>query len=341
MSAGATTLGVAMTDLDDAVARIAEATLADQQFVTPVDLLIGLGWLVDSSVHAWLGGLVTSLDRCLRVDETEAADALTALQRWARRHGLKPWETDYAGLHFTAGGRVEDERRFRTRWARDEHPAPKTPPPRCAQPNILAAERTWECNSCGGEPTDPLLRVKAGGICLDCTGLGHLVFLPSGDANLTRRTAKASGVTGVVYRMNTPRRRYERQGILAEQCAVELAARQCLEDDDLTPRRLRVDDALRREIADHIRAQFPGCPPLRAEAIAFYAAVRGRARRNRGNAADPGSVLAAVTNSVRRIDTDYERLLLTGLERADAERAVQIRVDDILRTWTSGATLLD
>lgn len=90
MSAGATTLGVAMTDLDDAVARIAEATLAEQQFVTPVDVLIGLGWLLESRVHAWLGGLITSLDRCLRVDETEAADALTALQSWARRHGLKP-----------------------------------------------------------------------------------------------------------------------------------------------------------------------------------------------------------------------------------------------------------
>lgn len=330
-----------MTDLDDAVARIAEANLADQQFVAPVDVLIGLDWLAESRVHAWLGGLVTSLDRCLRVDETEAADALNALQGWARQHGLGPWETDYAGLHFTAGGHDEDERPFRTRWAHGEHPAPKPPPPRHAQPNILAAEHAWECNTCGGEPTDPLLRVKAGGICLDCTGLGHLVFLPSGDANLTRRTTRASGVTGVVYRMNTRRRRYQRQGILTEQRAVELAARQCLEDDDLTPRRLRVDDALRREIADHIRAQFPGCPPLRAEAIAFYAAVRRRACRNRDSAADPDFVRAAVTNSVRRIDTDYDRLLLTGLERADAERAVQNRVDDTLRTWISGATLLD
>ncbi|PRC55095.1 DUF2293 domain-containing protein, partial [Mycobacterium sp. ITM-2017-0098] len=69
-----------MTDLDSGVARIAEATLADQQFVTPVDGLIGLGWLLPDRISPWLRGLVTSIDRCLRVGQTEAAGALDALQ---------------------------------------------------------------------------------------------------------------------------------------------------------------------------------------------------------------------------------------------------------------------
>ncbi|PRC48016.1 DUF2293 domain-containing protein, partial [Mycobacterium sp. ITM-2017-0098] len=56
---------------------------------------------------------------------------------------------------------------------------------------------------------------------------------------------------------------------------------------------------------------------------------------------DPDSVRAAVTDSVRRIDTDYDDLLLTGIDRTEAQQKVQGRVDDILNTWSSGATVLD
>ncbi|PRC49272.1 DUF2293 domain-containing protein, partial [Mycobacterium sp. ITM-2017-0098] len=133
----------------------------------------------------------------------------------------------------------------------------------------------------GRETADLLLETKAGGICLECAALGHLVFLPSGDAALTRRTVKASRTTAVVLQMNTRRMRHERQGILTEQRAIESAAGQCLDDDDRTPRRAKVDEALRSDIADNIRTQFPGCPPTRADAIAYLAAVRRRARRTR------------------------------------------------------------
>ncbi|PRC61175.1 DUF2293 domain-containing protein, partial [Mycobacterium sp. ITM-2017-0098] len=55
---------------------------------------------------------------------------------------------------------------------------------------MLAAAHAWECHTCGRETADLLLETKAGGICLECAALGHLVFLPSGDAALTRRTVK-------------------------------------------------------------------------------------------------------------------------------------------------------
>ncbi|PRC57694.1 DUF2293 domain-containing protein, partial [Mycobacterium sp. ITM-2017-0098] len=84
-----------------------------------------------------------------------------------------------------------------------------------------------------------------------------------------------------------------------------------------------VDEALRSDIADNIRTQFPGCPPTRADAIAYLAAVRRRARRTRTGTDDPDSVRAAVTDSVRRIDTDYDDLLLTGIDRTEAQQKVQ------------------
>lgn len=41
-----------------------------------------------------------------------------------------------------------------------------------------------------------------GPLCMDCADLGHLVFLARGDAALTRRAKKASGLSAVVVRFS-------------------------------------------------------------------------------------------------------------------------------------------
>ncbi|MDN4520371.1 DUF2293 domain-containing protein [Mycolicibacterium austroafricanum] len=102
-----------------------------------------------------------------------------------------------------------------------------------------------------------------------------------------------------------------------------------------------VDERLRREITERIRTQFPGCPSARADAVGYYAAVRGGGRRARNGAADPDSIRLAATESVRRIDTDYDDLYLSGCDRDDSRRKVQGRVEQILDAWRSGVTILD
>ncbi|ANI38091.1 DUF2293 domain-containing protein [Mycolicibacterium vaccae] len=330
-----------MTSLPARVAQIAEATLADQHFVTPIDVMIGLGWLLPAKADLWLFGVVSSLDRCIRATKAETAAALDALRSWARQHDLQPWDTPYPGFAFTADGDPHREHGFRTRWAPTQDPAPKAPAPRSGEPTVLAAEHSWECGTCG-EPDDLMLRDTRGGICPACAGLGHLVFLPAGDAALTRHAKKAARVSATVVRMNTQRMRRERLGILTEHRAVELAAGQCLADPDRPRRKATVNEQLRREITDGIRAAFPGCPPSRAEAIGYYAAVRGGGRRRgRSSAAQPDSVALAVTNSVRRVDTDYDDLYLSGSDHDESRQRVQGRVDDILDAWRGGATVLD
>ena len=50
---------------------------------------------------------------------------------------------------------------------------------------VVSALKKWACTSCGG--TGDLLKMEDGGpLCVDCADLGHLIFLPSGDAALTR-----------------------------------------------------------------------------------------------------------------------------------------------------------
>ena len=68
--------------------------------------------------------------------------------------------------------------------------------------------------------------------CLDCADLGHLDYLPAGNSALTRRAKKLSGVSAVVVRWSRSRKRYERQGILAEPEAIEQADSECVTEGE-------------------------------------------------------------------------------------------------------------
>jgi hypothetical protein len=46
--------------------------------------------------------------------------------------------------------------------------------------------RDWTCTGCGGTG-DFLIMDDAGPLCLTCADMDHLVFVPAGDAALTRR----------------------------------------------------------------------------------------------------------------------------------------------------------
>jgi len=353
LSDGRHNLGDVMASLETRVARIAGAALADQRFVRPIDILVGLGWLVQPNVDRWERGRIASLDRRMGVDPDKVAAALTALQRWAEDHGLNPSEVDYHDLQFTADGDSDVERAYRTHWTSTDAPefVVARPSPRAQKIIVISPHNAWTCASCGD--TGDFLRMdKAGALCLDCADLGHLEFLPSGDAALTRRATKVSRLSAVVVRWSTRRNRYERQGILAEAAAIEQAAQECLSDADLRARRRtreqnrRADQDVRfrREFAAAIRERFPGCPTVRAEAIALHAAALGSGRIGRsaaGRALDLDAVHLAVVASVRHVDTDYDALLMSGTDRESARAQVHQRVEDVVNAWRDGVAMLD
>src|SRR5262252_7688235 len=140
---------------------------------------------------------------------------------------------------------------------------------------VIQPLRDWSCDECGG--TGDLLRMQdAGPLCLPCSDLDHLVFLPAGDAALTRRAAKASGLSAVVVQWSRSRKRYERQGVLVEDHALTVAENQCLSDADARARRRErdqvrragADEEFQARLAEEITRLFPGCPAGRATAIA-------------------------------------------------------------------------
>jgi hypothetical protein len=181
-------------------------------------------------------------------------------------------------------------------------------------------------------------------LCLGCADLDHLVFLPRGDAALTRRAKKASTLSAVVVRFSRARKRYERQGVLVEEAALEAAEQQCLRDWPARARRREYEAAHREDqdrtlvaqMTEAIQELFPACPSLEAQAIARHTAQRGSGRVGRtqaGRSLDPGALTAAVIAAVRHGHTNYDELLMKGYERSEARGEVHDAVDHVLRQW--------
>ena len=224
---------------------------------------------------------------------------------------------------------------------------PQTQTGRPASVVVIQPIRDWTCAECGD--TDDLLQMHdAGPLCMACSDLDHLVFLPSGDTALTRRATKASSLSAVVVRWSRNRKRYERQGVLVEEAALALAEEQCMSDADARMRRRERDEVRRADVDSQFQARlelrirrlFPGCPAGRATAIAEHTGLRGSGRVGRSAAArafDETAITLAVVASVRHVDTDYDSLLMAGLPRDMARTRVQPVIDKVLDAWRNPA----
>jgi hypothetical protein len=213
---------------------------------------------------------------------------------------------------------------------------------------VISALKEWSCAECGG--SGDLLRMEdKGPICMGCAELEHLVFLPSGDAALTRRAKKHSDLSAVVVRFSRARKRYERQGILVEEDAIERAEAECLSDAESRARRRERERVRRSEQDAELQAQmareitriFPGCPTERAAAIARHTAARGSGRIGRsaaGRSLDRAAIELAAAASVRHLDTSYDELLMAGMDRHEAREHVRADAERVLAGWRTPAS---
>lgn len=212
---------------------------------------------------------------------------------------------------------------------------------------VFISNRDSTCDECGeqlGRSAWILLAGERGALCLDCADLDHLAFLPSGDAALSRRAKKHSQLYAVVLKWSRARKRYERQGLLVEEEALDQAEAECLADEEVR-RRNRERNAQRREeldeqfverFAGRIRELFPGCPANRERMIAEFACRKYSGRVGRSAAAkrfDEEAVRLAVIAHVRHTETNYDALLGRGEDRHDARRQVQTRIEQVLADW--------
>ncbi|WP_121161121.1 DUF2293 domain-containing protein [Micromonospora pisi] len=344
--------------LERRVVAAAQAALTRHRYVTPLALLSALGWLPGDVVDRWRQGRIPELERGAAVSPSRLLEALEIFVRWARVEGLSPGEVDYLAatrdrrpLRFTTGGDPEVERAYRTHWtsaAMSESARARLVQRQSAPPDLVvhAAVTPWTCVECG-DTGDLLVFEDPQTLCLTCADLDHLVFLPAGDATMTRRAKKASTLSAVVLRFNRTRKRYDRLGLLVEPAGLDYAERQCLGDEAARlrrrerdrERRADQDVALMARMAEEILRLFPGCPAPRAEAIAGHTGLRGSGRVGRsaaGRAVDQDAMTRAVIASIRHEDTGYDHLLMAGVPRAEARERIRTDIDRVLAAWRSG-----
>jgi hypothetical protein len=214
--------------LADRVAKAAEAALAAQEYVSPLDVLTGVGWLDGGTLERWRRGQIDCIEAALQTSLPRILEALALLQSWATERGLSPNPAEYVArtpqrqaLRFSRSGEAAIEAPYRTHWVspklsekkRERLIAEASRAPELVVVQPLKSD--WACHRCGGSG-DFLMMENPGPVCLRCMGLDDLEFLPAGDALLSRRVKAKSTRFVVVVRFSRSRRRYERQGLLVE-----------------------------------------------------------------------------------------------------------------------------
>jgi hypothetical protein len=338
----------------------AERVLASQKYVSAVDVLVLMGLIAPTHAENWRKGRIDYLEQFIQANPNKVARALATLHRWAKERGLTPSEARYvvegrAGtreLRFTATGDPEAERAYRIQYISPDLPESKKKKIEDASRKapervVFSIVRDSSCTECGTElPKDSFLYMEDNHpLCLACAGLGDLEYLPSGDLLLTRRASKYTTRKAVVVRFSRSRGSYERRGILVEEQALAKAEKECTADAadrarlrEIAERQRQMDDRkLVDKMSERIQQLFPGVPPQEARTIASHTAVRGSRRVGRtaaGRALDENALRMAVTAAIRHNYTNYDQLLASGLERAEARARVRDRVDETLEKWS-------
>ena len=218
---------------------------------------------------------------------------------------------------------------------------------------VFITSKESKCDECKedlGSKAWIMLTGKKEALCLSCADIDHLVFLPSGDAALTRRSRKHSTLSAVVLKWSKARKRYERQGLLVEETAIRQAETECLADENAraqsrireSSRRAELDLTYIKRFAEEVRHLYPKCPPDTAMSIAEHACTKYSGRVGRSAAAkafDEHAIRLAVVAHVRHVETPYDKLLMNGWERADARLKVDDNVRAVLAKWQGKAAL--
>lgn len=106
------------------VFHAAEKALETHGYVSPIDVLTGIGWLDNATVSRWRLGQLSFLEHGIENDRARLNEVLELLRAWAQEKHLSPSESAYVAkspaaeaLQFTAEAEAEVERQYRTHWS--------------------------------------------------------------------------------------------------------------------------------------------------------------------------------------------------------------------------------
>jgi len=352
-------------DIRQRVRQSADRILKREKSVGPLELLVELGFLHFSHVKQWQqrSPHYESLEPNIQCGEKKLKQTWAAFFEWVQENKLEPFSAEYSGasrtetkpLQFSSSGDAEQEAFVRTHFRSAELTAKqkeRIEKKKNKAPDLVVFQLTTEsseCSECAGMiyTNEIFLLEQKQPLCLQCADLDHLEFLPSGNATLTRRARKHSPLSAIVTRFNKRRKRYQRQGILVTAEAIDAAHAQ--NEGDAEQRAIMRERAAKRreeqdvELVAQVKAlilkDFPGCPETEAEEIAAHTAERGSGRVGRsaaGRELDPRAISLAVVARIRHQYTDYDQLLMNGVERMSARAQIRDVQQQVIDRWQTG-----
>jgi hypothetical protein len=225
-------------ELSKKVISIAKQALDAKQYVSSIDILLGLGYLSPTVLEDWRRGRFPYLEQHLQANLNKLSFAMQCFRQWTTKNGLLPRETAYVQkstnrtihLRFSKSGQEQIEKHYRTHYISHSLTQQKQQRlmkkiEKSPEPIVYIIIRESQCSQC--KKTLPggsfLMTDNDKPYCMGCSPYNDLVFLPSGDALLTRRAKKYSSISTVVVKFSNTRKRYERQGILITETALQRA----------------------------------------------------------------------------------------------------------------------
>jgi hypothetical protein len=352
-------------NFQERVLNAAQEVLSRDGSVGPLELLQQMRMLQPVHFDGWRNGSedYLVLEEWIQVGPEKFQKVINHFQQWVHARGLCPVEAAYSRkgargvepLRVTRDGDPEREKFYRTHYAPPDlskRKAAKLAGKLSKPPDLVVFEKMskeGDCSECGAELSKGsyLVMERTKPLCLNCADLDGLVFLPAGDAALSRRARKYSSLSAVVVRFNRRIKKYARQGLLVTEKALAKAQEECAAD---APARaaIRERSAIARtaddlefveEFTREILKRYPACPPEEAGRIALHAGERSSGRVGRsaaGRALNAKAVDLAVVAHVRHAHTNYDELLMAGTERFEARAQVREMIDGMIGKWSAG-----
>lgn len=224
------------SNFQERVVRAAEAALTNNGSVGPLEMFQYMLILQPVHVEAWRKGNehYQVITEHIQLGPEKFRKAINYFREWVQQRGLKPIQASYTRrgprgveeLRITPDGNPEWENFYRTHYAPadlSEKKKAKLTEKLTKAPDLVVFEKVSEegnCTECDTElhKGSFLFMEKGKPLCLQCADLDTLVYLPAGDAALSRRARKYSSLSAVVVRFSRARKRYERQAARAPGC---------------------------------------------------------------------------------------------------------------------------
>jgi hypothetical protein len=106
--------------LSQRVATVAGIVVSEKGYVSVIDLLLGLGWLMPDKLSDWKKGRVVYLERIITVNLGKISKAMKDFRSWAVHSKLKASKTVYTHknckLQFSKTGELNIEAAYCTHY---------------------------------------------------------------------------------------------------------------------------------------------------------------------------------------------------------------------------------